>query len=155
NLDRFMVPLSERPAVWGFVVPRIAESPVIGHGSGALPMLRDTEGMLQVRVGHAHNMVVQELFAGGIIGLLLMLAIVWIALSRGVSELEAGRSATLALALFAWVSASFDLVISGLVSTQSTLTLTLLCVAAAAAGRRTAATTTPAEPAVPGKQGAA
>ena len=80
----------ERTEIWTESVIRFMDKPVFGYGVGT-----DTTAAIFQRIGiyapHAHNLVLQLLLEGGVIALLIMLAIGYVVIKSGISLIRCGN----------------------------------------------------------------
>ncbi len=65
--------LSGRLDIWPYVLDRIAETPVLGHGAASGMML--FKGFVRWKITHAHNLYLQALLYLGVVGFALMLGV--------------------------------------------------------------------------------
>lgn len=65
--------LSGRLDIWPFVVDRIGEAPVIGHGAASGMML--FKGFVRWKITHAHNLYLQALLYLGVTGFALLMGV--------------------------------------------------------------------------------
>ena len=82
----------ERTEIWTESVIRFLDKPIFGYGVGT-----DTTAAIFERIGiyapHAHNLVLQLLLEGGVIALLIMLGIGFVAIKNGISLIRVGNRA--------------------------------------------------------------
>jgi O-antigen ligase len=69
-----------RLMLWGKLLTRVKEAPWFGHGLTADPRTETLPGIIRI---HPHSVYVGTLFYGGIVGLLLVIAVVISALWQG------------------------------------------------------------------------
>lgn len=65
--------LSGRLDIWPYVLDRIAEAPLLGHGYASGMLL--FKGFVRWKITHAHNMYLQALLYLGVVGFALMMAL--------------------------------------------------------------------------------
>lgn len=70
------VAIVERFEVWGITMAEFSERPLFGHGLG-IENMRVALSSLGFSAPHAHNVFLEFLAEGGIVGLLLLLLLLW------------------------------------------------------------------------------
>ncbi len=94
--------LSERMQVWAASVDAILKRPLFGYGSGGMGI----KGLLEsydVVPPHAHNLVLQLLLEGGVLGLSLWLAIAFSSIRKGYRLLLRSANPPCGMAVVAFV----------------------------------------------------
>jgi len=126
DVREWNVALSERPALWEYLVARIPEQWLAGHGAFGVADLRTADGLLPLPVAHAHNILLHQLFTAGVVGALLMGALLAVAAAAGARQAAGRDYFALAIVVFVLISSPMDLVVSTVLSPASVLVLTLL-----------------------------
>lgn len=124
------VVLSERPRIWQVVLDHWTDEWLVGHGPTTLQRLALTDSSFPALGGHAHNLLLQELFVAGVVGLAVLLALLVAAARGAIASARAGRSEGLAVLVFVLVSAPTEDPVSVLQHGSSILAmlfLVLLC----------------------------
>ena len=65
--------LSGRLDIWPYVIDRIAEAPLLGHGAASGMML--FKGFVRWKITHAHNLYLQALLYLGVVGFVLLMGV--------------------------------------------------------------------------------
>ncbi|HLO78412.1 MAG TPA: O-antigen ligase family protein [Magnetospirillum sp.] len=65
--------LSGRLDIWPYVLDRIAEAPLLGHGAASGMML--FKGFVRWKITHAHNLYLQSLLYLGVVGFALLMGV--------------------------------------------------------------------------------
>ncbi len=102
-----------RTRIWAVVLELWSEQPLLGYGSGAAKYILPKNPLLFTAAAHAHNLFLNILFSGGIIGLCLFVSGLGVAGWRAVKR--ADRQA-LALFIFFMAYGITEPTIGGLVS---------------------------------------
>jgi len=126
DVREWNVALSERPALWEYLVARLPEQWLAGHGALGVAQLRTVDGLLPLPVAHAHNILLHQLFTAGVVGALLMGALLAVAAVAAARQAAGREYFALAIVLFVLISSPMDLVVSIVLSPASVLVLTLV-----------------------------
>jgi O-antigen ligase len=69
---------SGRTLLWSAVLPRIKSKPVLGHGYLASEFISEQVNAVEWQAPHLHNGFLESLYNGGVIGFLVMMAILFV-----------------------------------------------------------------------------
>jgi hypothetical protein len=122
--------LSTRPNVWSYVVERLHDRWVVGHGPTALADARETDGLLPVQVTHAHNLLLDQLYATGVVGTVILLVLLAAAAVAAARQAGAGHLHGLGLIVLLATTAPIEVTLSLVLNPVSALTLAFVCLAA-------------------------
>ncbi len=84
-----------RTQIWSVVLRLWAEQPIFGYGAGSAKYILPNQPTLFAAAAHAHDLYLNILFSGGVIGLALLLAGLWLALRRTIRRQDDGVVALL------------------------------------------------------------
>ncbi len=96
--------LTFRITLWERVLKLIAESPILGHGSQNV-FVRTAEVHLAHGV-HAHNMLLEQLYLGGVIGLVLWVSIILLSGRQLMKYADTQESKIISTAFLGWCIAT-------------------------------------------------
>ena len=96
--------LTFRITLWGRVLKLIADSPILGHGSQDV-FVRTAEVHLAHGV-HAHNMLLEQLYLGGVIGLVLWVCIILLSGRQLMKYADTQESKIISIAFLGWCIAT-------------------------------------------------
>lgn len=96
--------LTFRITLWGRVLKLIAESPILGHGSQDV-FVRTAEVHLAHGV-HAHNMLLEQLYLGGVTGLTLWVCIILLSGRQLMKYSDTKESKIISTAFLGWCIAT-------------------------------------------------
>lgn len=96
--------LTFRITLWGRVLKLIADSPILGHGSQDV-FVRTAEVHLAHGV-HAHNMLLEQLYLGGVIGLILWVCIILLSGRQLMKYADTQESKIISIAFLGWCIAT-------------------------------------------------
>lgn len=122
------VALSLRPALWAYIAERWPDSWLIGHGPFALAELRSTDALLPVPVPHAHNLLLNELYATGVVGALLLVVLFVTAAAGALRRARGGDLSGVAALVFVAVTAPVDVAVSTVLNPAAILLMAFLCI---------------------------
>jgi O-antigen ligase len=122
--------LSTRPNVWAYVVERLPDRWLVGHGPTALADARGTDAVMPVEVTHAHNLLLDQLYATGLVGTLTLLALVTAAAVGAARQADVGILHGTGLLVLLAATAPIEVTASLILNPVAALTLTLLCLTA-------------------------
>jgi O-antigen ligase len=120
--------LSRRPALWAYIVERWPDSWLIGHGPFALSELRSTDALFPIPVPHAHNILLNELFATGVVGAVLLVVFFVTAGVGALARARCGDLSGVAVLVFIAVTAPFDLAVSTVLNPEAILLMALVTI---------------------------
>jgi O-antigen ligase len=131
-----------RVGLWQAIIPAIMEKPLYGHGFVSSKFIaEDVEGV-NWPAGHTHNGFLEVLYNNGVIGLLLLLAVLWrtvrnllwvIRKMRG-GEMRTWAMATFAILIFEILNGMLNASFGGRPGSAYLMLLSLLMVSEALAG---------------------
>jgi O-antigen ligase len=104
--------LSGRLGIWVIMLAEAVEKPWIGHGFHSVWKVLPPYGPDQFEIRHAHNEVLQQFYAYGVAGVLMLVAL-YSSFYRHVKRLAASPVRSLLLALFLFV------IVRGLADTEA------------------------------------
>jgi O-antigen ligase len=96
-----------RTEAWSVVIKNWTQTPIIGHGPEIWGTLISA-GQLASWIGQAHNQFLQTLFTTGLLGVLILLAIVWIWTSDSFRAAQGGMLLPLAVEAVIVVDCIFE-----------------------------------------------
>ncbi|WP_375461963.1 O-antigen ligase family protein [uncultured Enterovirga sp.] len=102
-----------RTRIWSVVLDLWMQKPLVGYGEGSAKFILPVHPLLFKAAAHAHNLYLNVLFAGGIVGLTLFAVALARTLRRGVSQ---GNHRPIALLLFPLIYGLTEPAIGGFVS---------------------------------------
>jgi O-antigen ligase len=85
--------LTGRTEIWAVVLAMAVEAPVLGYGFGSSLFILSKHPDLFLAAAHAHNVYLEQLFTGGMIGLGLFVASIAVTIALGVKSGAAKETA--------------------------------------------------------------
>lgn len=102
-----------RTRIWAVVIDLWSQQPIFGYGQGSAKFILPVHPLLFKAAAHAHNLYLNILFAGGVIGLGLFLAAVWTTFRTAVAR---RAHPAIAIMLFPLIYGLTEPAIGGLIS---------------------------------------
>lgn len=131
-----------RVGLWKVVLPAILEKPVFGHGFYASKFIVEDESGIDWPAGHTHNGFLEVLYNNGVVGLLLLLAVLfrtvrnllWVIRKVRAGEARTWAIGAFALFVFLMLNGMLNATFGGKPSSAYLLLLSLLVVSEVLAG---------------------
>ena len=102
-----------RTRIWTVVLQMWSEQPILGYGAGSAKFILPKNPLLFAAAAHAHDLYLNVLFSGGIVGLGLFLWGLWVSLRSAAAQQDHG---TVSLLVFFLVYGITEPTLGGLVS---------------------------------------